>query len=86
MDYHRISIAQPSARVLGKMKRGHKVRVMDGEGMNLIVDPLKYNQMTKSFSRGSGVHISLSPEEIHHNHAEGIFSSLKMRLKRLDTL
>lgn len=73
MELRHVSIATPSARALGKLKKGNKVRVTSGEGMNLIVNPSTYNQMTKSFLQGRGVHLALSPQEIHHNHAEGIF-------------
>jgi hypothetical protein len=73
MELHQVAIAKPSARSLAKLKRGEKVRLQKGTGMNLLVVPSKYNQITHSFSRGSGVHLALSPDELHHNHAEGIF-------------
>jgi hypothetical protein len=41
--------------------------------MNLIVCPSKYKHMTKTFAQGRGLHLALSPDEIQHNHAEGIF-------------
>jgi len=83
MDYHQVSIATPNTRALGKLKRGHKVRLIHGDGMTLIVDPVKYSQITRSFSHGSGVHVSLSPDEIRHNHAEGVFSTLKNTAKKV---
>lgn len=70
---HRISIAMLSPRILGKMRRGGKVRVCAGDGFQLIVNPANYNHITKTFNRGKGLHLQLSPEELHHNHAEGIF-------------
>lgn len=75
-----ISIADLSARALGRLKQGYKVRVAHGSGMELLVDPAKYNQITKTFMKGKGLHLQLSPEEIHHNHARGIFGKLGDRV------
>jgi hypothetical protein len=75
-----IKISAPSARVLGKMKKGHKVRIsphMDGEGFSLMVCPERYNIITKTFNKGKGLHVELNPEEIQHNHACGVFGALK---------
>ena len=77
MELHTVSIAKPSARVLGKMKRGETVRVTKGMGMNLIVNPATYNDITKTFNKGKGLHIALSPEEIHHNRGRGVFDKIK---------
>ena len=72
-SFQPLSIAMPGARALGKLKKGGRIRITHGEGMNLLVMPSKYNTITRSFSRGRGVHLALSPEEIHPNHAKGIF-------------
>jgi hypothetical protein len=77
MDVHPVSIAKPSSRVLGKMKKGATVRICKGEGMNLLVTPQTYNQITHTFSKGKGLHIALSPDEIHHNRAQGVFDRAK---------
>ena len=62
-----LSIALPSRKTLGKMRRGEKVLIKQGEGMNLIIHPSRYNLITKTFMRGKGVHIVLTPEEREHN-------------------
>ena len=77
MEVHPVSIAKPSSRVLGKMKKGATVRISKGTGMNLLVTPGNYNQITHTFSKGKGLHIALNPDEIHHNRAKGIFDKAK---------
>lgn len=72
-----------SPKQLSKLRNGHKVSVkpaMEGEGLVLVIDPSQYNQISKTFSKGKGKVISLSPEEIMANReigGEGIFSTLK---------
>jgi hypothetical protein len=53
---------------------------MEGEGLVLVIDPSQYNQISKTFSKGKGKVVQLSPEEIMANReigGEGIFSTLK---------
>jgi hypothetical protein len=53
---------------------------MEGEGLNLIIDPSQYNAISRTFSKGKGKMVQLSPEEIMANReigGEGIFSTLK---------
>jgi hypothetical protein len=55
---------------LSKLRNGHKVRVkpaMEGEGICLIVNPENYNRITRTFNKGKGSEISLSPQEIQEN-------------------
>jgi hypothetical protein len=72
-----------SPKQLSKLRNGHKVSVkpaMEGEGLVLVIDPSQYNQISKTFSRGKGKMVQLSPEEIMANRdigGEGIFSTLK---------
>ena len=59
-----------SPKQLSKLRNGHKVRIkpaMSGEGFNLIVSPEKYNIVSRSFARGKGTEIQLTPEEIMSN-------------------
>ncbi len=59
-----------SKKQLSKLRNGHRVRikpVMEGQGVCLIVNPEKYNQITRTFSRSKGLDISLSPEELLAN-------------------
>ena len=72
-----------SLKQLQKLRNGHPTRVspaVEGEGFNLIVHPDRYNHILKTFSKGKGSVISLSPEELQANRTvqgSGIFSSLK---------
>lgn len=50
-----------------KIKKGLPVRVKKGTGFNLLVSPSTYNIVTKSFNKGVGSQIRLSPEEIEMN-------------------
>jgi len=71
-----ISIALPGPRVLGKMRRGHSVRIAQGEGVKVIVHPHKYNHVTRSFAKNKGATLQLSGEELAANSrmgGEGIF-------------
>lgn len=72
-----------SPKQLSKLRNGHKVSVkpaIEGEGIVLVIDPSQYNQISRTFSKGKGKVIQLSPEEIMANReigGEGIFSTLK---------
>jgi hypothetical protein len=50
-----------------KIKKGLPVRVKKGTGFNLLVHPSTYNIVSKSFNKGLGSQIRLSPEEIEMN-------------------
>ena len=59
-----------SKKQLSKLRNGHKVRVseaMKGEGVNLIVHPHRYDEVTKTFKKKKGVEIQLTPEELMAN-------------------
>lgn len=61
---------QASPKQLSKLRNGHRVRIkpaMEGEGFNLIVHPERYDIISRTFDRGSGMEIQLSPEEIVAN-------------------
>ena len=74
MTHHIVHI-KASPKQLSKLRKGHRVRIssaMEGEGFNLLVDPSRYDTLTRSFSRGKGMQIQLSPQEIVANqHIEG---------------
>lgn len=78
-----LSVKKLSPKSLAKLKRGHPVRLVKGEGMNLCVSPEKYNHITRSFSSGRGVNMSLSPEEIADNHGRGLFDKIKKGLSSI---
>lgn len=78
-----------SDKQLSKLRNGHRVRIMPaiaGEGVNLIVDPARYDSITKTFAKGKGTTISLTPEELSANkgvEGMGIFSKVKKGLKKV---
>ena len=50
-----------------KIKKGLPVRVKKGTGFNLLVHPKTYNIVSRSFNKGVGSQVRLSPEEIAMN-------------------
>lgn len=54
-----------------RLRNGHKVRVkkpdMEGEGVFVVVNPLNYDLVTRSFKKSRGAEIALGPEEIQVN-------------------
>jgi len=52
-----------SKKQLSRLKNGHSVRVKEGEGL-LIVNPDRYDLMSKTFAKGKSHTLALSPEEI----------------------
>lgn len=79
-------VKRPSPKQLSRLRNGHPVRLcggIEGEGMNLLVNPTRLNQMTRSFDKGRGIIVALSPEEISANReveGEGIFGKKFDRL------
>lgn len=80
-----------SPKQMSRLRNGHRVRVsgaMEGKGVNLLVDPAKFDQMSRSFAKGAASQIQLSPDEIMANKqavmegtigGEGIFAGGKMK-------
>ena len=62
-------------RHFSKLKRGHKVRIVEGEHA-IALSPEKHKKVMKAFMKGKGMNIALSPEEIHHNHGKGFFDDI----------
>lgn len=83
-----------SPKQMSRLRNGHRVRVshaVEGKGVNLLVDPSKFNQMTRSFSKGAASQIQLSPEELMANkqavldgmvEGQGIFAGGKLNLNK----
>ena len=71
MEFQKIGIEVPSARVLGKLRKGKAVRIMSGEGMKVMVGSSKMKPITKAFTKGKAYTMRLSPEEIKAN-MEGV--------------
>jgi hypothetical protein len=76
MDFKKVSIKRPSDKVISRMRNGHKVRMMKGEGLDIMMKPKSIVTMAKKFATGKGVQIALDPEELMANRGiqgEGIF-------------
>jgi hypothetical protein len=71
-----IRVKTLSPAVMSRARNGHKVRLMKGEGTQLVVHENQYSQINKAFLRNKGVRVALSPSEIIANktvEGEGIF-------------
>jgi hypothetical protein len=60
----RFSFKRPSEKVISRLRNGHAVRLMKGEGLEMFLKPAKRMAMMKKFAMGKGVQLSLDPEEI----------------------
>ena len=81
-----------SPKQVSRLRNGHAVRIkqaVEGTGMNLLVDPAKFDNATRCFTKGTAYQIQLSPDEIMANkkaaqegtmEGEGIFAGGKLRL------
>lgn len=59
-----------SKNQLSKLRKGHNVRLsqdLQGKGIDLIVHPEAYNLAKKSFMKGKGIQMKLTPKEIALN-------------------
>ena len=75
-----------SPKQISRLRNGHRVRIkprMSGKGYCMIVDAGNYSNISRSFGRGKGVELALSPEEILQNQqsrggmeGEGIFDDI----------
>lgn len=84
-----------SAKQLSKLRNGHKVRIrspIQGMGVNLLVDPSKFDAMSRAFTKNVAVQMSLSPEELKANkdavmsgeiEGEGIFKGGRVNAKKM---
>lgn len=72
----RFSFKRPSEKVVSRLRNGHSVRLMKGEGLDMFLKPVKKMAMMKKFAMGKGVQLALDPEEIMENRGiegSGIF-------------
>jgi hypothetical protein len=75
-DMKRVSIKRPSDRIISRMRNGHQVRMMKGEGLDIMMKPSKIIKMAKKFMTGKGVQMSLDSDELSANkgiEGSGIF-------------
>ena len=71
-----LSIKKLSPAVMSRIRNGHKVRLMKGEGTQLVVQDNQWDSINRAFMKDKGVQISLSPAEVEANRTvegEGIF-------------
>lgn len=71
-----ISIKKLSPAVMSRIRNGHKVRLMKGEGTQLVVHQNQWDAINKAFTKNKGVQLALSPAEVEANRTvegEGIF-------------
>jgi hypothetical protein len=62
-----ISVKRMSPAVMSRVRNGHKIRLMKGEGTQLVVLPEQYTQIEKAFLKNKGIQVALSPPEIDAN-------------------
>jgi hypothetical protein len=76
---------QATPKQLARLRNGHTVTIkkpMEGEGISIVVDPGRYNLISRTFDSGRGSRVRLSPEEISSNITmEG--SGLRTKSKQL---
>jgi hypothetical protein len=58
---------EASPRQLSKLRNGHKVRVKKGTGCSLVVNPMMYDRISRSFGKSKAIDVQLTPEEIDAN-------------------
>jgi len=71
-----LKVKKLSPAVMSRIRNGHKVRLMEGEGTQLVVHPDQYDAISNSFTKKKGIQVALSPSEIQANRTvegEGIF-------------
>jgi hypothetical protein len=59
---------------LSKLRNGHGIRIgpaMFGKGVDMIIEPMIFNNMMKKLERGKGAFISMSGADIENNKVEG---------------
>lgn len=88
MDFHVVSIERPSARVLGKLRKGKKVRIASGKGMQLVIHSSRINPITRCFDKGKAHTIELTPEEVTMNRTadmsgSGLFDDIRGGFEKL---
>lgn len=71
-----------SPKQVARIRNGHSVllkKAIEGQGVNLIVDPGTYGLLTKTFDKGRGARVRLSPEEISASIEGGGLKSSRSR-------
>ena len=59
---------------LSKLRNGHGIRItptMLGSGVEMIIDPMTYHNISKKMDKGKGIVIKLGSNEIEMNKIQG---------------
>ena len=59
---------------LSKLRNGHGIRVgphMVGSGVDIIIDPMTFHNLSKKLNKGKGAVFKMGPAEINMNKMEG---------------
>ena len=80
MEFPVVHIAS-NPRHLGKLKKGGKVRLAEGQ-FPLALHPDNHKKVMKALMKGKGIHHALSPEEIKENHGRGFFDDIGNAFKK----
>jgi len=75
VEMKEIHIETPSKRVIGRLKKGHKVQLKKGD-RPIHVFSTRHDAITKAFLKGRGIHLALHPHEVRHNMGKGFFDFL----------
>lgn len=76
-----IQIDHLTPHQIRQMKKGSKIRIRKGEGLNLTVNPSTYNIVARAFNRDSGAQLNMSPEQI----SELMMQVAPQRIQQYDT-
>jgi hypothetical protein len=82
MEFPTVQISS-NPRHLGRMKKGHKVRLGGGE-LSLALEPENHKKVAKALMKGKGIHHELTPAEINENHGRGFFDTIKRGFKAVE--
>lgn len=80
--YHKIAIHKLSPAQIGKLLRGHRIRVKHGSGSEIHASEEQYKKIGKAHQKGCGTTIQFDPYQMEHHRfmrgktAEGIFGNI----------
>lgn len=63
----RIVSIDASPKQLSKLRNGHRVRIKQGTGFNVVVHPETFHVISRAFKKSKGVELKLSDEELDMN-------------------
>ena len=78
-DYSQINIKPLTRKAINKLKKGGAVRILPGD-MPVHYSASKIKKIVSKFSKGKGMNMSMSPEEINLN-GEGLFKTISRGAK-----